>query len=80
MNIDEDILKKTTQCKKGFSCLSSKTRTICDVRSKLESYEGEMILFCEPRNGEPCDYKRPFGDFCVCECPTRKEIYTRYQV
>ena len=80
MDIGRDILEKTTQCKKQFSCLSSKTRAICPVRSKLESYEGEMILFCEPKDGKPCNYKRPFGDFCMCDCPTRKEIYARYEV
>jgi len=80
IEIDEEVLSKTTECKKGFSCLSSKTRDICKVRSKLESAGAEMILFCEPNNDKHCDYKKPFGDFCICECPTRKEIYNRYGI
>ncbi len=80
IRIGKDILTKTTKCGKSFSCLSSKRRDLCKVGSKLESCEGETALFCEPNNDEFCAYKRPFGDYCICDCPTRKEIYNRYKI
>jgi hypothetical protein len=79
-NIPRAILKNTTKCRSDFSCISSEGKDLCQVASKLDAYDGNSILFCSPTNDQYCSYRKPFGEYCICGCPTRKAIHSRYQL
>ena len=74
--ISEDVLKKTTKCANGFKCLENGSSTIC----KWESYLSPDVLFIKPKDGFNCAYLMSFGYSFICNCPTRIELYKRYQV
>ncbi len=76
IQIDQDILKNTTQCEKNFSCLSCEKRQVC----KVKYCAGEKILFVEPNQYEHCSYRMSFGDQFICSCLTRREIHKRYNI
>lgn len=75
LKIDEEILKKTTRCKKNFSCLSGE-RSLCNI----ELCVNEKIHFIKCVSGESCNYRIPFGYSFVCTCPVRKELHKRYGI
>jgi len=79
MLIDEEILKKTTLCKKNFICLEEsnyleKDNCINNLRSILFNYP---IVDC---NDTSCPYFSSIGTSVICQCPTRQEIYKKYYI
>ena len=76
IEINEDILKKTTECEKNFGCLSSKTRDFCEV----DYCTGNGVLFVKSKFEKYCPYKMSFGYKFICRCPVRNEIYRRYKI
>ncbi len=77
-DIDENILKETTQCEYDFSCLTGGKGCFCEV----EDYVEDKVLFVEFKvlPGRKCHYMFPFGSSFMCTCPTRKEIYRKYSI
>lgn len=75
--VDEEILKETTKCKEGFVCLASEVHGLCKVAS---SAAGGKVLFVCAEKKTRCPYCVPFGNSFVCNCPTRIELYKRYEV
>jgi hypothetical protein len=75
-NIDDTIIKKTTRCKKNFSCLSDKRKELCRVIRNVE----DKVHFVECLDIKSCSYRLPFGDAFFCTCPVRKVIYTKYKI
>lgn len=76
IEINEDILKKTTKCKKKFSCLYSKKKDICKV---IYCARGK-VHYIKCRTSKDCDYKISFGEHLICSCPVRREIYNNYKI
>jgi hypothetical protein len=74
--INEDILKKTTDCTNNFSCLSGEKECLCEARGMA----GYNSLFINPKSNRDCTYLNPFGSSFFCFCPTRNEIYRQYGV
>ena len=75
--IFNEIIKKTTNCPSGFYCLTDRENhrcfpelSMCTVRSFAE---GDLSVVC-PDNLS-CPYKARNGTGCICNCPTRHEIY-----
>ena len=75
IKINEDVIKKTTKCKKNISCLSS-GRELCQVELCVEN----KIHFIKCKSDEFCNYRVPFGYSHVCVCPVRKELYNVYKI
>ena len=76
ITISDDMLKKTTKCEKGFSCLSS-GRDVC----KAEPSTMEGIVYIEYLEEVSCPYRRSFGrSNCACECPVRIELCNKYGI
>jgi hypothetical protein len=76
IEIDEDIQKNTTKCKKVFKCLADNNYKLCKI---IESVR-DNVFFIECLGVKPCIYKISFGySSYVCNCPTRKEIYRKYK-
>lgn len=77
--ISEKILKETTKCEKDFPCLSSGGKGLCKVEDSI----GGEVCFIESKdnsNWGDCSYQASFGYSYMCTCPTRKEIYNKYEI
>jgi len=75
MEIDYEIVEKTTSCNKCYDCLSNPEQILC----KVESIVGDDIIFVKCTNNEFCSYKMAFGNLHICNCPMRNEIYKKYK-
>ncbi len=75
IKVDDNIIQKTTKCRKNFSCLSGEN-PFCTVESCIE----KEIHFIKCFSNEPCNYRVHFGYSYVCICPVRKELYNRYKI
>ncbi len=74
--IRQDIKHETTNCQKGFSCLSGERKDLCKVLSCYD-YDVYFILF---ENTESCPYQQKISERVYCDCPIRKEIYNKYNI
>jgi hypothetical protein len=77
--IDNVIIKKTTNCPSGFYCLINRENhrcfpelSMCTVRSFAEDY-----LIVVYRDDLDCPYQAGNETDCICNCPTRHEIYSQ---
>ena len=76
MKIDKEVLKKTTECKKNFECLDNDCNILCKVVDSIN----QEIHFVRCLTEIDCNYKLYFGQKCICTCPTRKKIFTKYGI
>ena len=76
MKIDKKVLKKTTECKKNFVCLDNNSNILCKVVDSIK----QEIHFVRCLTEIDCNYKLLYGDNCICTCPTRKEIFIKYEI
>jgi hypothetical protein len=74
--VSDLIVKATTKCKKGFSCLSEKTGCMC----KAISSSPDHTVVIKPSSSDPCTYHRTLGNAHYCLCPVRNDIYNRYKI
>jgi hypothetical protein len=82
IQVSHDIIEKTTECTKNFSCLSGDRKCLCEIKGR----PSESILVVKPPNDEVFSLKRVkcdpycfiFGSSYVCKCPVRQEIYRLY--
>jgi len=72
--IDDDIKKRTRQCKKHFSCLEEDGEKLCRVKQCIEG----KVYFIECDNEVYCTYQKTYGNSKYCECPVRKEIFDKF--
>ncbi len=75
MLINKTILQKTTQCIDNFECLKTENH-IC-LKTKVTSCIGGKVHFinCDEKL---CNYKMSYGYSSICNCPTRKELFNKY--
>ena len=73
MEIEKDILDKTTRCNKDFDCI--KNNNICCTVTRNVDKE---VIFVECGEKNSCNYRMNFGGSDICNCPTRKEIFKKY--
>ena len=76
IKIDEAVVKKTTKCHCGFSCLSKNKGCVCDVWSCI----GNEMVQIKSNPSNSCTYHILFGDAHFCLCPTRSELYNRFKM
>ena len=74
--ISEDILQRTINCARDFSCLAVGKTPICKAKRSM----GVSLLEITLKNFVDCSYRVSFGYTYFCTCPTRNEIYNRYNV
>jgi hypothetical protein len=75
--INEKILMRTTDCRCYFHCLNGESGKMCIADSPVN----EDGLFLKKVSDKDCPYLRKIGFSFVshiCTCPTRREIYERY--
>ena len=76
IKIDEVVLEKTNRCKYAFSCLSGDKSCLCDVVAS----NGEDIAEVKSKPVLFCGYCTSIEHAFFCCCPTRVEIYNRYNM
>jgi hypothetical protein len=75
IQIGQDVIEKTTECDKNFSCLCGDKKDFCEIENPAES-----VFFVEKPKKDTCQYRQPLARFYLCTCPTRQEIYKRYNI
>jgi len=76
IEIDKEILKKTTDCKKNFECLNKDCNVLCKVVININ----QDVLFVKCLCKDICNYQMFYGYETICTCPTRKEIFNKYSI
>jgi hypothetical protein len=76
IEIREETLKYTTKCMNDFSCLNGEEDHLCEIRYPWD----ETFFWIDPKFDRDCKYRTSFGTSFLCLCPTRREIYRRYQI
>ncbi len=74
MDINKEILKRTTKCEKDFNCLKDEKHVYC----KVERCVSDKVHFIQCLIDGYCIYRMSFGESFICNCPTRKEIFNKY--
>lgn len=73
--IKDEIIQKTTECHHNFKCLTDDKHPLCAV-------EGQPIIgvgvFVTCKSSDYCSYRLSFGAGHICNCPTRCEIFLKY--
>ena len=76
MKIDEEILQRTTKCEINFSCLSGDKARVCKAKRSIDF----NMLEIYPTIVNHCNCRVSFGNTYFCNCPTRNEIFNRYNI
>ena len=83
INISEEIKNQTKECPSDFHCLADNEGPMCDVDLPMCSseyiFEGNG-LFIKPLSDHECTYQMPFRSGFLCHCPTRREIFKKYNI
>jgi hypothetical protein len=74
LKVDKAVLHKTTYCIYDFTCLSGDRNCLCDV---VDSND-EDIVEIKAKPSKPCKYCVSLESTSYCTCPTRVEVYHRY--
>jgi len=75
--VDETILEETTRCHRNFACLANNDNVYCEVEKCMAG----RILIMKSLTREYCNYRMFFGhSYVICDCPTRREIYKKYNL
>lgn len=72
--ISEQVLEKTVNCTKGYSCLSEERNDLCQVVSCFD--RDFHFIICN--NTDHCSYQKKVRERVYCNCPVRKYIYDEY--
>lgn len=76
IEVNQATLAATKKCKKDFLCISQSGKGICTVRACVA--DKAALIECAEKT--PCEYKVEYDSTLICTCPTRIEIYKRYQI
>ena len=77
--VSQRVRDETTKCPHDFACLTTGKcgdRPLCEVKSE----HGHCLLTIKARAGLGCPYRVPFGYAQFCRCPTRFELYRKYEL
>ena len=75
LSMPRDVLAETECCEKNFSCLCRYTRTVCEVR---DAYGFDFVCVRKEDAFHCCYRSELTREVCICECPTRVELFKRY--
>lgn len=76
LEVPEDILNKTTECKVNFRCLTDQS-VFCEIMNCIDN----KVYFTKQRESVfYCSYQKDFGGKPLCTCPVREFIYSKYGI
>jgi len=73
--VSKETLKQTIKCPFDYACLKDQHFPKCVVDYSVEN----NIVFVKEVRKENCPYLMSFGYATLCHCPTRFEIYQKYE-
>lgn len=74
--IDKKILSETINCKRHFECLINENSKC--FKMKVNKSINDSVIFIDCFGS--CNYKVNYGNARICVCPTRKEIFKKYNL
>ena len=74
--ISEQTIKATTECKEEFACLTIGVKDLCRVKGCKD----HDVYFIKCLEHKDCPYQERVDHTCFCGCPTRREIFDKYNV
>jgi len=74
--VDRLTLRITTRCNKDFICQSDKQKELCKI--EVRKFNSITSILCLEK--KPCNYQLSVGFSNVCGCPTRSELFKKYNV
>ena len=75
--VSDKAKKQTTKCPYNFTCLNNDTWNTCSIERDLQ---GAFLTIRTKSNKMTCPYCFPYGSSYYCTCPSRREIYQRYNI
>ena len=76
LKVDKAVLHKTTDCIYNFTCLTGDETCRCNVVASND----EDIVEIKTKPSIPCKYCVSLESASYCTCPTRVEVYHRYNM
>ena len=73
--VDGEVRKRTTKCQHNFKCLAAGGCPGCEFDGTCV---GDHIFVKMNKENMTCPYAMSFGFSFICQCPTRCEIYRKY--
>jgi len=73
--VNEETIKRTVKCQFDFACLRDNDFPKCVADYSVKNNG----VFIKQVMEERCPYKITFGYSYICNCPTRYEIYDKYE-
>ena len=73
MELIEDIIEKSVNCKKNCGCIKNGENFCCEVVNCID----DKIHFINYTSDCYCGYKMAFGNADICNCPARKELFNK---
>ena len=74
--INPKIIKETTKCCFEFQCIEEDGKPQCEV----EALSAGGVLFVKNPLSLNCNYHLSNGYGHICHCPTRIELYRKYNI
>ena len=74
--VSEETLAETKKCDRDFSCQKKLLEPLCSI----DYCVGGEVHFIKCMNKKSCSYRSTFGYDFICNCPTRKELYSKHGV
>ena len=76
IKIDEEIIQKTNYCERNFSCLSEEKPCF----RKAKHFIWVDLLEIHPNDTKDFIYRVSMSNTCFCQCPTRNELFKKYNI
>ena len=80
--VPEEVLRETTKCPSGYSCLSNGSGgpTPDCYGCEVDFMVGKNLMFVKPKapKAHVCPYKMHYGSGHVCLCPVRYYLFIAY--
>jgi hypothetical protein len=75
-SVSRDVLEQTTRCSCDFQCQQPQGEPCCGV---FRMIGGTALQLNVAKIGRSCSYLVNYDSQRFCMCPTRQQIYRRYQ-
>jgi hypothetical protein len=76
IEIDQAIIAAATRCNDDSSCIRGNLAQLCQVVDCISNDVHFVKCVDEPA----CNYKVPFANEYVCNCPVRQELFNTYNL
>jgi len=76
-HVSDKTKKQTTKCPYNFTCLNNSPWDTCSIERALQE---AFLAIKNKSNKSTCPYCFPYGSSYYCTCPSRREIYQRYNI